>query len=255
MEDLDTPRCVAGAADDILHTLDVFGLESDEPVMFQSQRTVAYEMALQQLKESGAVYPCCCTRKEIADSALYGIEGRVYPGTCRSGIPHVRETMAWRAMTDVHAIEFDDALQGLISQNLETEIGDFIVKRADGLFAYQLAVVVDDAAQGITHIVRGADLLNSTPRQIHLQRLLGLNTPAYIHLPIAVNKVGEKLSKQTLAAPVDVSQPAATLVRVLDFLQQQPPHSLANREVGTVLDWAIRHWDKNKLQGVRSLHT
>jgi glutamyl-Q tRNA(Asp) synthetase len=255
MEDLDTPRCVSGAADDILRTLDIFGLESDEPVMFQSQRTVAYEMALQQLKESGAVYPCCCTRKEIADSALHGIEGRVYPGTCRSGIPHDREARAWRAMTDVHAIEFDDALQGLISQDLETEIGDFVVKRADSLFAYQLAVVVDDAFQDITHVVRGADLLNSTPRQIHLQRLLGLNTPAYMHLPIAVNEIGEKLSKQTLAAPVDVSQPAATLVRVLDFLQQQPPHSLANREVETVLDWAIRHWDKNKLQGVRSLHT
>jgi glutamyl-Q tRNA(Asp) synthetase len=255
MEDLDTPRCVEGVADDILHTLDVFGLKSDEPVIYQSQHTAAYEVALQQLKGSGAVYPCCCTRKEIADSGLHGIEGHVYPGTCRTGIPNGRKARAWRAKTDRHAIKFHDALQGLISQNLETEIGDFIVKRADGLFAYQLAVVVDDAAQGITHVVRGADLLNSTPRQIHLQRLLGLSTPAYMHLPVAVNEAGEKLSKQTLAAPVDVSQPAATLIRVLDFLQQQPPKSLANGDVGTVLDWAIQHWDAKKLQGIKTLHT
>ncbi len=255
MEDLDTPRCVAGAADDILRTLDVFGLKSDEPVMFQSQHTAAYEAALQQLKESGAAYPCCCTRKEIADSGLHGIEGFVYPGTCRSGMAHQRSTPAWRVTTDQHAIEFDDALQGLLSQKLETEIGDFVVKRADGLFAYQLAVVVDDATQGITHVVRGADLLNSTPRQIHLQRLLGLNTPAYMHLPVAVNEAGEKLSKQTLAAPVDVLQPVATLVRVLDFLKQEPPKSLADGDVGTVLEWAVAHWDAQKLLGVKTLHT
>lgn len=254
MEDLDTPRCVAGAADDILRTLDIFGLKSDEPVMFQSQRTSAYEAALQHLKESGTVYPCCCTRKEIADSALHGIEGPVYRGTCRSGIPHDRDARAWRVKTDDLAIDLDDELQGHLSQNLETEIGDFVVKRADGLFAYQLAVVVDDATQGITHVVRGADLLNSTPRQIHLQRLLGFNNPAYMHLPVAVNEAGEKLSKQTLAAPVDVSQPITTLIRVLDFLQQEPPKWLANDDVGTVLDWAIQHWDAKKLSGVRTLH-
>jgi glutamyl-Q tRNA(Asp) synthetase len=255
MEDLDTPRCVAGAADDILRTLDIFGLKSDEPVMFQSRRTSAYEAALQHLKESGAVYPCCCTRKEIADSALHGIEGPVYPGTCRSGIPHGRDARAWRVKTDDLAIDLDDELQGHLSQSLETEIGDFVVKRADGLFAYQLAVVVDDAIQGITHVVRGADLLNSTPRQIHLQRLLGSDTPAYMHLPVAVNEAGEKLSKQTLAAPVDVSQPVATLVRVLDFLKQEPPDSLSDANVKTVLDWAVRHWDAKKLLGVKALHT
>jgi len=255
MEDLDTPRCVAGAANDILRTLDLFGLKSDEPVMYQSQRTAAYEEALLQLKGNGAVYACCCTRKEIADSALHGIEGPVYPGTCRPGIPHGRDARAWRAKTDMHAIEFDDALQGVITQHLEAEIGDFVVKRADGLFAYQLAVVVDDAAQGITHVVRGADLLNSTPRQIHLQHLLGLNTPTYMHLPVAVNAAGEKLSKQTLAAPVDVSQLAATLIRVLDFLKQEPPKFLANGDVGAVLDWAIQHWDAKKLLGVKTLPT
>ena len=220
MEDLDTPRCVPGAAEDILHTLAAFGFASDEPVIYQSRRTATYEAALQKLKESGAAYPCCCTRKEIADSALHGIEGFVYPGTCRHGMVHTRTTPAWRVRTDLTAapIAFEDALQGSISQNIETDIGDFVVKRADGLFAYQLAVVVDDAEQRITHVVRGSDLLASTPRQIHLQHLLGLTTPRYMHLPVAVNEAGEKLSKQTLAAPVDVAQPAATLLRALEFL-------------------------------------
>lgn len=253
MEDLDTPRCIAGAADAILRTLDICGMRSDEPVMYQSQRAPAYEAALRQLQNSSLVYPCCCTRKEILDSALHGIEGPVYPGMCRTGIPTGREARSWRVRTDGQAIEFEDALQGGISQQLETEIGDFVVKRADGLFAYQLAVVVDDASQGITHVVRGADLLNSTPRQIHLQRLLGLTTPAYMHLPVAVNAVGEKLSKQTLAAPVDVSQPVTTLIRVLDFLQQHPPKTLVNGNAGTVLEWAVQNWDANKLQGIKTL--
>jgi len=254
MEDLDTPRCVAGAADDILRTLAIFGMRSDEPVMYQSQRTPAYEAALQKLQSNGLAYPCCCTRKEISDSALHGIEGPVYPGTCRTGIPTEREARSWRVRTDGQAVRFDDELQGLISQQLEVEIGDFVVKRADGLFAYQLAVVVDDATQGITHIVRGADLLNSTPRQIHLQRLLGLTTPTHMHLPVVVNEAGEKLSKQTLAAPVDVSQPVSTLMRVLDLLQQQPPIELANSDVRSVLDWAIQNWDVTKLHGVKSIH-
>jgi len=209
MEDLDTPRCVAGAAEDILHTLEIFGMRSDEAVVYQSQRTHAYEDALQQLQRFDAIYPCCCSRKEIADSAWRGIEGPVYPGTCRRGMPSEREARAWRLRTDslfsvrpelLHGcaeipplnppcdklnmngevIEFKDELQGRIIQHIESEIGDFVVKRSDGLFAYQLAVVVDDAAQGITHIVRGADLLNSTPRQIYLQHLLGLTTPHYM---------------------------------------------------------------------------
>jgi glutamyl-Q tRNA(Asp) synthetase len=253
MEDLDTPRCVAGAAADILHTLETFGLHSDEPIIYQSQRTAAYEEALQRLKDCGAVYPCCCTRKEIADSALHGIEGPVYPGTCRNGIPAGREGRAWRARTNNEAIEFTDALQGRISQHLENQIGDFVVKRADGLFAYQLAVVADDAFQRITHIVRGADLLDSTPRQIYLQRLLGMPTPRYMHLPVAVNGAGEKLSKQTLAAPVDESQPVATLLRVLDFLQQEPPDELLNSNVGTVLGWAVQHWHAERLIGMQTL--
>jgi glutamyl-Q tRNA(Asp) synthetase len=284
MEDLDIPRCVFGAADDILRTLEAFGLHSDEPVIYQSQRTTAYEEALRQLQTCGAVYPCCCTRKEIADSALNGIEGPVYPGTCRHGIPAGREGRAWRVRTTSFpsplggeglgergscrtllpspqpspckgegVVGFDDALQGRIAQHLESEIGDFVVKRADGLFAYQLAVVVDDAFQNITHVVRGADLLASTPRQIHLQRLLGLTTPAYMHLPVAVNEAGEKLSKQTLAAPVDSSHAVITLLRVLDFLQQRLPANLAGNNVRTVLDWAVANWDATRLRGIRML--
>lgn len=253
MEDLDAPRCIAGAADDILRTLDAFGLHSDEPVIYQSQRTDAYESALLSLKESAAVYPCCCTRKEIADSATHGIEGPVYPGTCRTGIAAGREARAWRMWTDDAPLTFDDALQGRITRHLQSEIGDFVVRRADGLFAYQLAVVVDDAFQQITHIVRGADLLNSTPRQIHLQRLLGLGMPHYMHLPVAVNEAGEKLSKQTLAQAVDSSRPVEGLWHALAFLQQQPPQGLRHGNLEQIWEWARRNWHPGKLVGLRAL--
>jgi glutamyl-Q tRNA(Asp) synthetase len=258
MEDLDTPRCSSESAKDILRTLATFGLISDEPVLYQSRRTDAYEGALRQLQNSGAVYPCCCTRKEIADSALHGIEGLVYPGTCRDGVTAKREARAWRTRTNVEKqsvageITFNDTLQGLNTQNLESQIGDFVVKRADGIFAYQLAVVVDDAFQNITHVVRGADLLASTARQIHLQHLLGLTTPVYMHLPVAVNDLGEKLSKHTLATPVDTAQAVATLISVLDFLQQRPPAGLFIVSVKAVLGWAIQNWDATKLLGVKT---
>ncbi|MDD2913711.1 MAG: tRNA glutamyl-Q(34) synthetase GluQRS [Gallionella sp.] len=253
MEDLDVPRCVAGASDNILHTLEAFGLHWDEPVIYQSQRTAAYEEALQQLQTLGAAYPCACTRKEIADSALHGIDGQIYPGTCRNGVPSGREGRAWRVRTDDRPIEFDDALQGSVNQHLESEIGDFVVKRADGLFAYQLAVVVDDAFQGITHIVRGADLLVSTPRQIYLQRLLGLPTPAYLHLPVAVNTQGEKLGKQTLARPVEKTNAADTLFDVLTFLHQQPPVELQNDNIKQIINWAVANWRPDALLNSRQL--
>ena len=249
MEDLDMPRCVPGAADDILQTLSEFGLSSDEPVMYQSQRTSAYEMALQQLKEMNAAYLCACTRREILDSALHGIEGPVYPGTCRNGIFSGREGKAWRVKTNDEAVVFEDRLQGRISQRIESEIGDFIVRRADHLFAYQLAVVVDDAAQQITHVVRGADLLYSTPRQMHLQRLLGLATPNYMHLPVAVNGKGEKLSKQTLARPAE--QSPDTMFKVLLFLRQQPPDDLRSASIDEMLAWAKENWQPEKLAGFK----
>ena len=247
MEDLDAPRCVPGASEDILRTLAAFGLYSDEPVIYQSHRTAAYEEALQQLQT--AVYPCCCTRREIADSLVHGIEGPVYPGTCRNGIPAGREGRAWRVLTDNLPVAFEDMLQGHISQRLENEIGDFVIRRADNLFAYQLAVVVDDAAQNITHVVRGADLLYSTPRQIYLQKLLRLPTPRYMHLPIAVNTEGEKLSKQTLAQAVEKN--SATLFKVLSFLRQQPPEALRPSSIEEMLGWAIANWQPEKLSGCR----
>ena len=259
IEDLDTPRCVPGAAERILRTLEGYGLASDEPILYQSLRTPAYQEALQQLLAIDAVYPCCCTRREIADSALHGIEGPVYPGTCRNGLPFGRTARAWRLRTDLNIspplapppVEFVDALQGKITQHIEREVGDFVVKRADGLFAYQLAVVVDDAEQRITDIVRGADLLDSTPRQIYLQRLLGLTTPAYMHLPVAVNERGEKLSKQTLAQAVDVN--ASTLYAVLQFLRQSPPPELQFGPVDCLREWAVRNWQPEKLSNSRQV--
>jgi glutamyl-Q tRNA(Asp) synthetase len=254
MEDLDTPRCVPGAADDTLRTLEAFGLHSDEPVIYQSQRTEVYEEALQKLQAIGAVYPCCCTRKEIADSALHGIDGQIYPGTCRNGFPAGRKGRAWRVRTTANEpISFVDELQGHITQHIESEIGDFVVKRADGLFAYQLAVVVDDAFQDITHIVRGADLLYSTPRQIYLQRLLGLDTPAYMHLPVAVNAQGEKLSKQTLARPVEKHNAVSTLFDSLVYLHQQPPAELRLVTVEQILAWAVANWQPDSLLNCRQL--
>lgn len=253
MEDLDAPRCMPGAADGILRTLEAFGLHWDESIIYQGQRTAAYDEALHKLQSIGAVYPCCCTRKEIADSALHGIDGPVYPGTCRHGIPAGREGRAWRVRTDDDPVGFNDELQGRIAQHLESEIGDFVVKRADGLYAYQLAVVVDDAFQHITHIVRGCDLLASTPRQIHLQRLLGLPTPAYMHLPVAVNAQGEKLSKQTLAPAISTDDAVATLISALDFLQQQPPAELRQGSVDEVLKWAVKNWQPERLKGCQHI--
>ena len=253
MEDLDVPRCVPDAADDIVRTLDAFGLHCDESVLYQSRRTEAYEEALHRLQQLGTVYPCCCTRREIADSALHGIDGQIYPGTCRDGIPAGRQQRAWRVLTNSEDVAFDDALQGRITQNLENEIGDFVVKRADDLFAYQLAVAVDDAFQNVTHVIRGCDLIASTPRQIYLQRLLGLSTPLYMHLPVAVNARGEKLSKQTLAPAITTDSAVATMIEALEFLRQQPPPELRQGSIEEVLSWAIMHWQPDELKGCREL--
>ncbi|MHB1291458.1 MAG: tRNA glutamyl-Q(34) synthetase GluQRS [Sulfuricella sp.] len=252
MEDLDLPRSVPGAADDILRTLDALGLHWDGEVMFQSARNEAYRAALVELEKLGAVYPCACTRKEIADSAISGIDGPVYPGICRVGLPEGRSGRAMRVRTDFIPVEFNDAVQGRISQILETEVGDFVVRRADGLFAYQLAVVVDDAEQAITHVVRGADLLDSTPRQIYLQKLLGLSTPAYLHLPVAVNERGEKLSKQTLAPAVSRINPVVQLCEVLAFLNQAQPEELKDADLDAFWKWAVAHWQRDRPPAVRA---
>lgn len=251
MEDLDPPREMSGAADAILKTLDAYGLEWDGPVLYQSTRSEIYEAALAKLRQDGLLYPCACTRKEIADSALPGIEGPVYPGTCRNGLVDGRAPRAWRVRVDVAEIAFEDAVQGHVRQHLADDIGDFVLKRADGYYAYQLAVVLDDAAQAISHVVRGADLLDSTPRQIYLQRLLGLPTPHYAHLPVAVNAAGEKLSKQTLAPPLDAANPGPALWLTLDFLGQRPPAELCRADIAELWPWARHHWRVENIPPVR----
>lgn len=255
MEDIDTPRNVAGAADAILRTLEAFGFIWDGPVLFQSSRLEAYAEALEQLVKGGQAYPCGCSRKEISDStqrpAMDG--GLVYPGTCRSGLPAGRSARAWRLRVGPAEISFADRLQGCIRQNLERDVGDFVLHRADGLFAYQLAVTVDDAFQGITDIVRGADLLASTPRQIWLQHCLGYATPRYAHLPVASNAAGEKLSKQTLAPALDCAQAPGLLLKALAFLGQNAPAELARSTVSEVWQWAMAHWSFSAIPPQRAI--
>lgn len=243
MEDLDTPRVVPGAAEDIVATLARLGFEWDGEIVYQSHpgRQAAYAAALDRLAAAGQVFACACTRKELADSALAPDGSRRYPGTCRAGLPPGRTPRAWRVRVEGE-IAFDDAIQGPQHEDLAEAVGDFIVRRADGLFAYQLAVVVDDAEAGVTDVVRGADLLGSTARQIHLQRLLGYPTPTYAHLPVAVNGAGEKLSKQTLARAVAALPAGTALVAALAFLGQNPPAALSRAGVAEVWSWARTHW-------------
>jgi glutamyl-Q tRNA(Asp) synthetase len=240
MEDLDAPRCVPGAADQILQTLEVCGLEWDGAVDYQSHRLDHYRAALERLLHDGQAYPCGCTRREIADSAPVRASGeRPYPGTCRTGLPGGRQARAWRLRVPPGEFAYVDRVQGPQAEVVERETGDFVLLRADGIFAYQLAVVVDDAAQGITDVVRGADLLASTPRQIVLQQALGMATPRYLHVPVAANANGEKLSKQTLAPPAGPADMAA----VLRFLGFVPP-DLPLREL---LAWAVKEWDPARI--------
>ena len=244
MEDLDRPRVVASAADAIQRQLEAFGLEWDGPVTYQSARLDFYEDAIGKLKIHS--YPCACSRKELEDSALAIDGSRIYPGTCRGGLAPGKATRALRVRTEIEPVRFIDRVQGELSQSLENDIGDFVVRRADGMHAYQLAVVVDDAAQGITDVVRGADLLDSTPRQIYLQRLLGLASPRYLHVPVAVNAVGEKLSKQT-RAPDAVP---ADLPRALRFLGLPAPGDVSPQDL---LAWATEHWDPARVPRARSV--
>lgn len=198
IEDLDPPREVPGAAEAIVRTLARFGFESDEPVVLQSRRGALYEAAFARLRATGLVYPCSCSRKDIESAVrASGVDAGIYPGTCRDRPARAVARAAWRVRVPEETVAFDDRAAGRYSQNLAREVGDFVVLRADGPWAYQLAVVVDDAEQRITDVVRGADLLDNTPRQIFLQRALGFATPRYLHVPVVTNDRGEKLSKQT----------------------------------------------------------
>jgi len=253
MEDLDPPREAPGAAADILRTLEAFGLHWDGEVLYQSRRHDVYQASLEKLKARNEIYPCACSRREIADSSVGGVDGPVYPGTCRNGIAPGRAPRAWRVKVDGQQVEFLDAVQGKLARDLAVDFGDFVVRRADGFFAYQLAVVVDDAAQGITEIVRGADLIESTPRQIHLQRLLNLPMPDYLHLPVVLNEKGEKLSKQTNAAPLDPDLPLPVLVQVLQFLGQDAPDKLIEGSIEDFWRWAAGKWEVGKVPGVAGI--
>jgi glutamyl-Q tRNA(Asp) synthetase len=243
IEDIDHPRCVPGAAEDILHTLAALGLHPDAPPLWQSTRSAAYTSALDRLQEQGALYPCGCSRKEIA-AALTQTRVRHqtlgYPGTCRTGL-HGKMLRAWRVRVPEDGDDlvcFTDRWQGQFCQQLASEVGDFVLKRADGLWAYQLAVVVDDAEQGITHIVRGMDLLDSTPRQLYLQQLLGLPSPQYLHVPLILDAAGEKLSKQTGAPALDSRRPC-------EVLQQAARHlglEVSGTDLPALLAQAANAW-------------
>ncbi len=246
VEDLDPPREVPGAADQILSALDAFGFEWDGSVQFQSRRQAAYDEAIETLLSGGFAYLCECSRKEVARAGIPGAEGPVYPGTCRGTALKKRQRRSVRVLTQGCRIGFTDRLQGKIVQALEQHIGDFVICRADGLTAYQLAVVVDDAWQGITDVVRGLDLLQSTPRQIHLQRLLGLQSPRYAHLPLVLDNAGRKLSKQDRAAPVRQEDPLRALLTAYRFLGQTAPPE----PIGTLREfwqWSLEHWDPSRI--------
>ncbi len=241
VDDLDTPRVVPGATARILRTLEDFGLTWDGPVLYQSQRAAAYDESVRQLRDRGMVFDCGCTRRQ-AQAGPQGLEGPIYPGTCRNGIPHGKPARSVRAVADRAQMIFVDQIQGTYRQNLSRDIGDFIVRRADGLVAYQLATVVDDAAQGIGEVVRGADLLSSTPRQMHLQTALDLAQPVYAHVPLVVDCEGRKLGKSNGALALNARERRRELVEALELLGQAPEPELALEPVANIIAWAVARW-------------
>jgi glutamyl-Q tRNA(Asp) synthetase len=239
IDDLDTPRNISGSADTILKTLDIFGLHWDGSVVYQSQHSALYHDHLNNLAKNQLLYPCICSRKTLSSAAATDI----YPGFCRNTlISPDSAAYALRLKTDDRLITFYDELQGEIAHNLARQHGDFIVKRKDQIIAYQFAVVIDDAEQGVNHVVRGFDLLDSTPKQIYLQQRLGLRTPNYLHVPIIVDEHGYKLSKQTRATAVDLTAPAKVVFELLQLLKQAPPAALQHAPLTELLAWAIAHW-------------
>ena len=248
MEDLDLPREMPGAASHILHTLEAFGFEWDGEVAYQSRRYALYEETLCRLKTAGLVYPCHCSRKDWQAGARRGADGFVYNGRCRH--PGQRPALqgkqpAWRIRVPDRVIGFSDGIVGGYAQNLAGDIGDFVLLRADGYWAYQLAVVADDAEQDVTHIVRGQDLLVSTPRQIYLQQCLGVPTPRYAHLPLLTNTQGQKWSKQTLAPALDLNRREQLIRQVFRYLNL--PEAPETDRPAELLDWAVAHWDMDKV--------
>lgn len=254
IDDLDTQRVIKGMADDIMGTLELLGFEWDDEPVWQSQRADAYAASLRTLEEQGAVYPCGCSRAEIARiaTAPHGAEELVYPGLCRAGLAEGREARSLRVMVPDGEISFEDGLVGSYSQNLATACGDFVVRRADGLFAYHLATVVDDVEAGVNQVVRGADLLSSTPRQIFLQHLLGLEQPVYFHLPLVTDPSGAKLSKRDSAVSVAsgrdlLHEGGALLLEALSFLGQDISCFDGGSSPREILEHAARIFDPQRI--------
>lgn len=245
IDDLDAPRSVAGTDQRILKDLELLGLHWDGEIVRQSARGSLYENALETLQELGLTYPCGCSRKDL--------RGGIYPGFCRDGLAPGKRPRSRRIRTDDTEIELLDRVQGSSRQNLSRSVGDFVVLRTDGQFAYHLATAVDDSLQGMTEVVRGSDLLDSTLRQLYLQRMLGLHSPAYAHLPVAVNHHGQKLSKQTHAAAIDPSEAATLWLRSLEFLGQKPPRMLRDATPEEVRTWAITHWQLDSVPRTRAI--
>jgi glutamyl-Q tRNA(Asp) synthetase len=235
IEDLDTPRCAPGASDSILQTLERHALWWDD-LTYQHERIALYRHALDRLEDAGHTFACTCSRSQLHDADIY-------PGTCRERAPPSRGSSSIRLRVPVRRMEFVDGVQGRYSQRLDLDVGDFIVYRRDGIFAYQLAVVVDDADQRITHVLRGADLFDNTPRQLLLFELLGVAAPKYLHVPVLVDRSGQKLSKQTAATAVQNDSASENLLAALQLLGQDPPSSLHRAKPRAILDWGVAHWN------------
>jgi glutamyl-Q tRNA(Asp) synthetase len=245
IDDIDTSRNVSGAVDTILVALEAYGLQWDGTVYYESRHLADYEQVLSELQRSGFLYPCTCSRKMLAE-----LPGRhdVYPGICRSRtIFPTDRPYALRVKSDGRDIRFEDRLQGGICQNLAADHGDFILKRKEGIISYQLACVIDDHLQGVTQVVRGFDLIDSTPKQIYLQQLLGLPTPSYLHVPIIIDSYGHKLSKQTLAEAVTMQNTSVVMFELLELLKQKPPVGLREASCSEMLEWAVQNWNPESL--------
>jgi glutamyl-Q tRNA(Asp) synthetase len=250
IEDIDPHREIPGASAAILDSLRIHGFEFPDP-LYQSSRLDLYRQITAELLKSDLAYPCSCTRQQLRQSASSGRAGYIYPGTCRSG--NASDAVSVRIRTTDTPVEFIDALQGRQSCHLESEVGDFLIRRGDGFVAYQLAVVIDDHDQQITEVVRGTDLLYSTFMQISLQQALQYSTPGYMHFPIAVRPDGEKLSKQTGALALSSKNPVNNLFQTLVFLKQNPDESLQHASLKDIWEWASQHWNPNPLISLRNL--
>jgi len=252
IDDVDTIRVTNGATDSILKTLEAFSLQWDGEILYQSQQKERYEQAIESLQHQSLLYPCTCSRKQLAK--INKNKPAIYPGICRRKKPtDTKLPYSLRIRTDDALIGFTDKLQGVISQNIALSVGDFVLKRRDNIYAYHLATIIDDDFLGITEVLRGIDLLDSTPRQLYLQQRLNLKTPEFMHLPVLTDASGIKLSKQRFAKPVSGENPVKMLLTCLELLAQNPPSALSKANKKEILEWAIENWNPSKLSGIKQL--